>query len=173
MGRGAKLFFAGCRGAKKGVLKKKSFLYFLLDKAKEKWWKHGKGHSQKKKDNVFGWLWRKKVFLLKWLYRKIGKHYLCSEGKKRAFSLQLSVFGKRSFFVSIQSHQTLQNWGVSAGTGQTQNDTLGCKSAILGRGLEKGVYSWCLKAVFCWKHYFTLFSAKHSFADMKECNLKK
>ena len=32
-------------------------------------------------------------------FRKIGKHYLCSEGKKRcAFSLQLSVFGKWYFF---------------------------------------------------------------------------
>ena len=41
-------------------------------------------------------------------FRKIGKHYLCSEGKKkRAFSLQLSVFGKWSFFVAIPSDKTL------------------------------------------------------------------
>ena len=33
-------------------------------------------------------------------FRKIGKHYLCSEGQKKcAFSLQLSVFGKCHFFL--------------------------------------------------------------------------
>ena len=27
--------------------------------------------------------------------------------------------------------------------------------------------------MFCWKHYFYKFSAKHSFAEVEECNLKK
>ena len=27
--------------------------------------------------------------------------------------------------------------------------------------------------MLCWKHYLKVFAAKHSFADMKECNLKK
>ena len=56
----------------------------------------------------------------------------------------------------------------------SQNGTFGCKSAILGRGLERGFYYlWYLKAVLCWKHFFIVFSAKHSFAELKECNLKK
>ena len=48
---------------------------------------------------------------------KIGKHYLCSEGKqKRAFSLQLSVFGKSSFFCAHSKSPNTTKIGVSAGT---------------------------------------------------------
>ena len=45
---------------------------------------------------------------------------------------------------------------------------------MLGRGLERGFYyPWSLKAVFAENTIFIVFSAKHNFADMKECNLKK
>ena len=110
------------------------------------------------------------------MFRKIGKYDLCSEGKKkRAFSLQLSVFGKWSFFVPIQSHQTLQKSGFQQAQGKTQNDTFGFKSAILGRGPRKGalLLSVIPKSCALLKTLFCSVFSKHSFADMKECNLKK
>ena len=87
-------------------------LRWRKQKRKLKKWKRNKN---KNRIIVFlRGLWRKCWLLLKWhLLEKIGKHYLCSEEKKRAFPLQRSVFGKWSFFVPIQSHQTLQNQGFS------------------------------------------------------------
>ena len=57
----------------------------MLEKEKENTWKMENEHYKKKqKNSVFGWLWTKKRFLLQKLafFRKIGKHYLCSEGKQ-------------------------------------------------------------------------------------------
>ena len=83
----------------------------MLEKVKGKYEKNGKGNFKKKQKNSVFWVVVKKmVFFVKMsFFRKIGKHYLCSEGvkKKRAFSLQLSVFGKRSFFVAIPSDKAL------------------------------------------------------------------
>ena len=65
-----------------------------------------------------------------------------------------------------------KNRGFSRHMGKTQNGTFGCKSANLGRGLERGFYyRWYLKAVFCWKHYFYSVFSKTQLADMKECYL--
>ena len=53
-------------------------------------------------------------------FRRTGKHYLCSEGKKRcAFLLQLSVFGKRYFFgARSKSPNTRKNRGFSGHRGK-------------------------------------------------------
>ena len=78
------------------------------------------------------------------------------------------------FLVPIQSHQTLQTLGLQQAQGKTQNGTFGCKSAILGGGLERG-FTICDTSKLCSAEntIAIVFSAKHSFADMKECNLKK
>ena len=108
MCRGAKIFFwQFVRVSKKGFSKKNvHFLFlsfFMLEKEKEKLMKKMEKENFKKKNRkivFFGRLWRTLVFFVKTsFFRKIGKHYLCSEGQKKcAFSLQLSVFGKWSFF---------------------------------------------------------------------------
>ena len=117
-----------CRGAKIIFLQfvrvsKKVFFFFIkkcalfvfvfyVGKSKKDNMKHGTWKFQKKKNqknSVFGWLWRKMFFFFfvkMSFFRKIGKHYLCSDGKKRAFSLQLSVFGKWSLFCG---HSKWQN----------------------------------------------------------------
>ena len=124
-----------------------------------------------KKISVFGWLWRKRCFLLKWLFlgeKKKANAICIRKVQSSAFSFQLSVFRDWSFFVAHSKSPK------SAGTRETQNGTFGCKSAILGRGLERGLYYlWYLKAVLCWKHIFRVLAPKHSFADMRECNLNK
>ena len=78
------------------------FLSLYVGERKRENMKNGKRKSQKNPRKIvfFGWLWRKMVFFVRMSFLgKIGKHYLCSEGKKRcAFSLQLSVLGKWSFF---------------------------------------------------------------------------
>ena len=89
-------------------------------------------------------------------FRKIGKHYLCSEGKRRcAFSLQLPVFGKWYFFGAHSKSPNTTKIGVSADTGENPKWHFWLQKCHFGFSLEKGFYYlWCLKAVFCWKHYF-------------------
>ena len=79
------------------------FLSFLCWRKKKR--KHEKTGKQKKnkkkqKNSVFVVVVNKNgPFYKNVIFRKIGKYYLCSEGQKRcAFSLQLSVLGKWSFF---------------------------------------------------------------------------
>ena len=46
-------------------------------------------------------------------------------------------------------------------------------TAKIGVSPRKGAcYLWYTKAMLCWKHYFIVFSAKHSFAEIKECKFK-
>ena len=77
-------------------------------------------------------------------------------------------------FVPILSPQTLQKWGFQQARGKSQNGTFATKSAILGFP-SKGGFTMCdtQKLCFAENTIFIVFSAKHSFADMKECNLKK
>ena len=69
--------------------------------------------------------------------------------------------------------------GVSAGTRENpKNGTFGLKSAILGRALDNGFnylgHTKYTNAVLCLKHYYYIvFSAKHSFAEIEGCKLKK
>ena len=123
---------------------------------KKKW----KRKFQKKKPEKYFFLGgceEKMFFVVKMsFFGKIGKHYLCSDSKnKRAFTLQLSVFGKWSFFCGHSKWQNTIKKGFQQAQGKTQNGTFGCKNAILGKGPRKGFYYlWFLKAVFCRKHYF-------------------
>ena len=112
-----KYFFCGLsRCLLKRVVSKKcaffAFVFLMLDKAKEKRWNKWKRTiSRKAQKNSFGgWLWRRRSFFVKWHFlRKIGKHCLCSEGKKSAhFRCNYLFLEYGPFFVPIQSHQTLQ-----------------------------------------------------------------
>ena len=72
----------------------------------------------------------------------------------------------------IQSRQTLQKSGLQQAQGKTQNGTFGCRSAILGRGLERGLYYlWYLKAVFSWKN--SVFSREHKLCRHERVQLEK
>ena len=149
--------------SKKGVSKKNvQFLFLSIlcwKKKKRKHEKNGKINFQKKPRKIvfFGWLWRKMFFFVNChFFWKIGKHYLCSEGKKRcAFSLQLSVFGKCHFFwcpFKVTKHY--KNRGFSRHRGKPKMALL-LQKCHFGFALEKGFYYlWCLKAVLRWKHYF-------------------
>ena len=129
----------------------------MLEKEKEKTWKTWKNKISKKPRKIvfLGWLWRKLVFFVKMsFFRKIGKHYLCSEGqqKVRIFAATICFWKMVLFLVPIQSHQTHR--------GKPKKSTFGCKSAIFGFSLEKGFYYlWYLKALLCWKHdFYSVFS---------------
>ena len=153
--RGAKIFFGNLSGCQKRVIEKKCalfvFVFFMLEKVKRKMWKNREKKFQTKnqKNCVFWVVVKKMVFFVKMSFLgKIGKHYLCSEGKKRcAFSLQLSVFGKCSFF-----------WCPFKVTKHYKNR--GLQKCHFGFSLEKGFYYlWYLKAVLCWKHnFYSVFS---------------
>ena len=74
-------------------------------------------------------------------FRKIGKHYLCSEGQKRcAFSLQLSVLGKWSFFGAHSKSLNTTKIGVSAGKGENPKWQFWLQKCHFGFSLEKGLY---------------------------------
>ena len=177
------IFLAVCQGVKKRVFEKNVhflFLSFLCwKKKKRKHENNGKRKFQKKPRKIvfFGWLWRKMFFFVKLsFFRKIGKHYLCSEGKKkvRIFVATICFWKMSLFLVPIKSHQTLQKSGFQRTQGKTQNGTFGCKSAILGFPSKRG-FTICdaWKLCFAENTIFIVFSAKHSFVDLKECTLIK
>ena len=136
----------------------------MLEKEKDKTWKTWKRIISKKPRKIvfFGWLWRIFYLFVKLsFFRKICKHYLCSEGKKKcAFSLQLSVFGKCHFFGAHWKSPNTTTVGVSADTGENPKWHFWLQKCHFGFSLEKGFYYlWCLKAVFRWKHnFYSVFS---------------
>ena len=69
--------------------------------------------------------------------------------------MQLSVFGKWYFFGAHSKSPNTTKIGVSADTGENPKWHFWLQKCHFGISLEKGFYYlWCLKAVFCWKHYF-------------------
>ena len=86
--------------------------------------------------------------------------------KKHAFSLQLSVLGNGPFLCPFNLTKHYKNRGFSRHRGKP-------KMAILGRGLERG-FTICDAQKLCSAEHANsiVFSAKHSFAEIKECNLK-
>ena len=135
----------------------------MSEKKKRKMKKYKRNISKKQKIVFWGWLWTIFFVFSKMAFlRKIGKHYLCSEGKR-----------KTRIFVATICFLKMSLFWVSAGTGKTQNGTFGFQSAFLGFP-SKGGSTICDTQKLCSaeKHNFIV-SAKHSFADMKECNLKK
>ena len=145
--------------------------------AKER--RRGKWERKNKQKNCAFCGCKEKGFFVKMaFFRKMGKHYLCSEGKKSAHFHCNYLFSENGpCFVAIQSHQTLLQWGFQQAQGKTQNGTFVFKSAILGRGLERELYYYyicdTLKLCFAENTGFIVFSAEYSFADIKECNSKK
>ena len=88
---------------------------------------------------------------------------MCSDGEKGAFSLQLSVLGNGPFLWPFQVTKHYKKYGFQQAQGKTQNGTFGCKSAILGRGLEMG-FTICDAYKLCSAEntIFIVFSAKQS-----------
>ena len=69
--------------------------------------------------------------------------------------MQLSVFGRWSFFGAHSKSPNTTKIGVSAGTGENPKWHFWLQKWHFGFSLEKGFYYlWYLKAVLCWKHYF-------------------
>ena len=93
-------------------------------------------------------------------FRKIGKHCVQTVKNKRAFSLQLSVLGKWSFFCGHSKWQNTIKIGVSADTGENPKWHFWLQKCHFGKGPRKGFYYlWYLKAVLCWKHcFYSVFS---------------
>ena len=127
-----------------------------------------------KKDHVFGWLWTKSFLLLNAIFRKIGKHYLCSEGKKtRIFVDTICFSGKcHFFFVTIQNRQnTTKNRGFSRHRGKPKMALLVTKCR-LEKGPWKGVWlSVIHKRCVLLKTFLKI--SKHGFAEIKERKLKR
>ena len=97
--------------------------------------------------------------------RKIGKHYLGSDGKKTRMVLFLWPFQVTKHF---------KNRGFSRHRGKPKMALLVAKVPFW-EGAPKGVLlSVIPKSCALLKTLFPIvLSAKHSFADMRECNLKK
>ena len=99
------LFGQFVRVSKKDFRRKKVhflLLFFYWNNKKRNYEKMEKENFKKKpkKNNVFGGCEQNHFFCFSknGICLKIDKHYLCSEGKeRRAFSLQLSVFGNGTF----------------------------------------------------------------------------
>ena len=173
-----------CQVVKKRVCEKKNcalsvFVFFMLEEAKEKTWKNLENKNVKKaqKNSVFGVVVKKWSFFGKMsFFRKIGQHYLCSEGHKKSahFRCNYLFWENGPFFVcpfKVTKHY--KNRGFSRHGGKPKMALLVAKVPFWVFPRKGVYYLWYTKAVLCWKHLFIVFSAKHSFVDMKECNLKK
>ena len=103
-----------------------------------------KENNKKKTDKLCFWVVVKKkgLFVKMAFFRKIGKHDLCSEGPKNAHFRCNDLFLENGPFFDAHSKSpnTTKTGGIQQAQGKTQNGTSGCKSAIFGRGLERGVY---------------------------------
>ena len=131
----------------------------MLEKEKDKTWKTWKRKISKKTRKIvfFGWLWRNFYLFVKLsFFRKICKHYLCSEGKKSAhFRCNYLFLENVTFFGAHWKSPNTTKIGVSADTGENPKWHFWLQKCHFGFSLEKGFYYlWCLKAVFRWKHYF-------------------
>ena len=184
--RGAKYFFGSLSGCQRRGFRKKCdffvFVFFMLDEAKEKRWKNMDKENFKKKPRktmFFGWLWRKKVFFVKMaILEKPAKTICAQKAQKTRIFVATICFWKMVLFLctfKITKHYKNRGFGRHKGKPKmAQNGTFGCKSAMLGRGL-KGGFTICDTRQLCSAEntIFIVLSAKHSFADMKECNLKR
>ena len=120
----------------------------MLDEAKEKRWKKGERNVQKqaRKIVLLGGCEEKRCSLLKWHFRKIGKHYLCSEGT--------SFWKMVLFWCPLKVTNHYKNRGFSRHMGKPKMALLVAKVPFW-EGPGKGLYYlWYLQAVLCWKHYF-------------------
>ena len=117
---------------------------------------------------------KKTFFLIKWIFfRKSRKHYLCSEGTKNAHFRCNYWFWKMVLFCAHSKSPNTTKIGVSTGTGENPKWHFWLQKCHFGKGPGKGLYYlWYLQAVFCWKHNFYSVFSEHSFAEIKERNLK-
>ena len=108
-------------------------------------------------------------------FRKTGKHYLCSEGQKEcAFSLQLSVLGKWSFFwcpFKVTKHY--KNRGFSRHGGKPKMALLAAKVPFWVFPRNGVLLSVLHKSCALLKTLFYSVCSKHSFVDMKNITWKK
>ena len=95
------------------------------------------------------------------------------KGKKGIF-VKTICFGKKilSCFFGEKQKTIRKYGGVQQAEGKAQTSPL--SQRCFGRGLWKAVYYlWSKKAVFCWKHYCLVFSAKHSFCKLHETEINQ
>ena len=141
-------FLGRLSGCQKRVFKKKCTLFvfvcFMLEKEKEKNEKHGKRKCKKKKQtNSVFWVLvnTEDVFCRNGIFEKLANTICVRKVKKnRAFSLQLSVFGKWSFFwcpFKVTKHYN--NRGFSRHRGNPKWH-FWLQKCHLGKGPRKGVY---------------------------------
>ena len=119
----------------------------------------------------WGWLWAKMFF--NGFFRRICKQHLCSEGKNRAFSLTLSVFGKCHFLYHTKSPNTTKNRGFRNTRKKPKMALLVAKVPVW-EGASKRGFTICDTQKLCSAEstIYSVFS-KHSFAEVKECKLKQ
>ena len=100
-----------------------------------------------------------------------GKCFLAvCQGVKKGFSI-INVHFLSFFNVGWSKREKIEK---GKGTRENPKWHFWLQRCHFGQGPQKGaLLSVIPKAVLCSKHYFIVFSTKHSFADMKECNLKK
>ena len=157
------------------------FCLFMLEKEKEKIWKTWKTKISKQKEKYcfLGGCEQRRWFLQKkWHFWKNRQtRFVFGRLKKTRIFVATICFGKMVLFCAHSKSPNTTNStkiGVSAGTRENPKWHFWLQKCHFGKGPRKGLYYlWYLKAVLCWKHYFIVFSAKHSFAEIKECNLKK
>ena len=119
---------------------------------------------------------KKKVFLLKCHILENLANTICVRKVQKARIFVATIcFWKWSFLCPYKVTKHCKNRGFSRHRRKPQMALLVAKCHF-GKGPRKGgiYYLWYLKKLcFAENTIFIVLSAKHSFADMKECNLKK
>ena len=144
------------------------FCLFMLEKEKEKI------RKKKQKNWCFLGGCEQRRCLLQKRHCLIGKHYLCSEGKKPRIFVATICFRKMVLFRAHSKSPNTTKIGVSAGTGENPKMAFLIAKVPRWEGASKGtllsvIPSSCapLKTLL-----FIVFSAKHSFAEKKSVTCK-
>ena len=150
MCRVRKYFLVVCQGVKKGFSNKKcTFCFCLLCwRKRNRKYENMENENFKKdqKNSIFGWLGTKKMFLQNGIFWKIGKHYLCSEGKKPRIFVATICFWKMVLFwcpFKVTKHYKKRGFSRHGGKPKWHFWLQKCH---FGEGASKGVYYlWYLK----------------------------
>ena len=75
----------------------------------------------------------------------IGKHDLCSEGRRKGISVDTICVGKMSFLLSYKLIEHYKNTGVQRAQGKTKNSPL----RVFLEGVSKRVFTICNQQKLC------------------------
>ena len=135
-----------------------------------------KGKLQQKTERFFFFLWEKWIVQIKAfvLFENCKTLFVFGRGKGHIREDDLLWQNILSCFFGKKQKTIHKYGGGGFSKRRVKPKTSPFSQRCFGRGLWKAVYYlWSTKAVFCWKHYCLVFSAKHSFCKLQKTEINQ